>query len=206
MEKNLSPVEKEAMASAVELVFFDGPENGVSSGKEKAMSSSIKAMVATVLALGVGASVPAAAISYTGGTYTQDFDTLAMGGGSQTWANESTVPGWYAYYTPGGTWTAYTAYLPTAGGSSSEGLESLGLNNDSNRALGGRQWVENTHWGFSLVNNTGSAISAFELTYTGEQWRQQGTNPDNVRRTLTEYAVGATSHTGRIHRHPGLVI
>ena len=40
------------------------------------------------------------AASFTGGSYSQNFDTLPRSSASEPWANDSTLEGWYLFHQP----------------------------------------------------------------------------------------------------------
>lgn len=96
--------------------------------------------------------------------YTQDFNTLASTGTS------STVPtGWAFLETGTG---ANTTYAADAGGTSAGNTYSYGVNPSSERAFGTLQSSSvNPMIGVQFANNSGTAITAINITYTGEQWR-----------------------------------
>jgi len=134
-------------------------------------------LLVTATLLGIlFAGVSGASVSYNtfNGVYSQDFNTLATGNGAYTtWTNDSTIPGWYAMH--GGTYTSFTQYLANDGSSVTHILQSLGVSGNSDRALGCMSYNDNTIWGLRLTNNTGSTMTEFTLSYTGEQWRDQST-------------------------------
>jgi len=108
--------------------------------------------------------------------YTQDFNTLTSG----TWTDNSTLTGWYARTDNTASITAYGA---NTGGTVAGGLYAFGVagtNPLSERALGmassnaftGGSGTGKGYYGWRLRNNTGAAISAITITWTGEQWRK----------------------------------
>jgi hypothetical protein len=57
--------------------------------------------MAALMLIGVSSTCyRAAAISYTGTTYTQDFDSLANSGATVAWTNDSTLAGWSLFNLP----------------------------------------------------------------------------------------------------------
>lgn len=146
-----------------------------------------------------------AQISYTGGDYSQDFNTLA-GTTNNTlnvpWTDNVTLPGWYA------TKTTYNVTDGTIGGSAATfedasssvnnvGLFSFGAPSSADRALGSRAtgavFSGNTpiNYGVRLVNNSGRTLTKFTVTYTGEQWFKSSVTTAH---TLNlDYKLGATS-------------
>ena len=146
----------------------------------------------------------------TNAGYSQSFDSLSSTGPvarQVPWSDNVTIPGWYAYhnrqspsYTPGppkyyvvddGTALSNQCY---------EGLRSYGslssqTNPPSDRALGELSSTLATYrfsFAVRLVNNTGRPISAFFVSYWGEQWKQD-TDTSGL---VFEYQVGATSILG----------
>src|SRR5258706_3824536 len=139
--------------------------------------------IVTILALMLMAlpmqSVDAAGtISLTAAGYTQNFDSLANSG-SPTWANDSTLPGWYLSTdaTP-----SVTNYIVGTGSGTTGGFYSFGSASATDRALGGlgsngyydASGVGKGYMGVVLQNQTGANIDTLTISYTGEQWRNGG--------------------------------
>ncbi len=111
----------------------------------------------------------------SGGTYSQNFNSLANSSGTtNAWTDNSTLPGWYASKTNGG--TLVTTYRADSGTNNAGAIYSFGTN-DANgitdRALG--SIASGTPgalaYGVRFTNDTGSAQSNITVSYTGEQWR-----------------------------------
>ncbi len=127
-----------------------------------------------VLAIGA-ASAQAVPILYTGGLYSQDFDTLANTpqGASVAWSDGATLPGWYANTSAaGGAPTVYRVnngtFLDPVGQ-----LYSEGTTGNSDRALGTQSSSSSTERiGVALTNTTGRYQYQAIVTYDGEQWRR----------------------------------
>ncbi|MCC6599889.1 MAG: hypothetical protein IT223_04360, partial [Crocinitomicaceae bacterium] len=122
----------------------------------------------------------------TTGSNAQDFNTLAMSGTGITWADNSTIPSWYA---------SRTTYNAGTGSSNTGALYSFGSVSASDRALGS----VNTNgtgaiaYGIQLQNNSGSAITDMTVAYTGEQWRKESnTTQDQI---LFYYKVFSSAET-----------
>jgi hypothetical protein len=149
-----------------------------------------------------------AQVSYTGGTYTQNFDTLGNVSGTTTlaWANNSTIPGWNLFnQTAGG--TAITTYLAHDGSVNNGSFYSFGVNGQSDRALGGLA-SGGAYWGspatgtlagwiaVAITNATATPITDFTVGFNGEQWRTGGTtNPPALsapQSMVLQYGFGAT--------------
>ncbi len=137
-------------------------------------------------------------ITYTGGTYTQDFNTLASSGSGNTWTNNVTLPGWYLFRQPS-PGTALSAYDASNGSSTTGTFYSFG-SAAGERALGaigsgGAYWGSPANgatagWmAVAFTINTSAAVNSFTISYTGEQWRDANTSAQNL---LLEWGVGAT--------------
>jgi len=128
-----------------------------------------------------------------GSPSTQSFDTLPASG-SATWANNSTIPGWYHARTGTG-----TTIVANDGASNSGNLYSYGTGTATDRALGSvgssNAAAGNFFYGIRLVNNTGSTITSLDISYVGEQWR----NSAVAAHTATfSYLVGSPTVTGSL--------
>ena len=153
-------------------------------------------------------------VFYTGGTYTQDFDTLpssgtfTFAGPGPFYAAATSVGGLGVNATSMGGWS-FAKVVPTTGvlstgnelfnfGTGSSGTGSMysfgvaGAGPLTDRAFGGLlSGTTASNWGVAIVNNTGQTITQFTISYTGEQWRYGGTaaGPDRI---LFEYQVGGS--------------
>ncbi|MGH2552971.1 MAG: hypothetical protein ACRDEB_04600, partial [Chitinophagaceae bacterium] len=129
-------------------------------------------------------------VSLTGGTYNQDFNTLASTGSS------SVLPtGWLL--SESGTSTAHNGLYTAGTGSSNAGdTYSFGATSNSERAFGGlRSGTLIPLIGGSFTNNTGAAITSLAISYTGEQWRAGVLNRNAADRLDFQYSLNATSLT-----------
>lgn len=132
---------------------------------------------AALLATGVSQAAP---VEITGaGSYTQNFDSLANSGTSNTWVDDSTIVGWYSQRS--GTGTTYAADSGTANAGN---LYSYGAASATERALGtlgsGNAAAGNFAHGVLLWNNSGGSITINSLAYIGEQWRKSGVTTAQV--------------------------
>lgn len=152
-----------------------------------------------------------AQISYTGGVYTQDFDTLANTGTGTTnlFTDNVTLPGWYtqaiemlyagtgplALNMAGETRTNADDYAAGAGEGTSGDLYSFGAAGSTERALGslGSGTPDEIVYGFQIQNDTGLPIGKFTLTYDGEQWRRGANTVQRPESLLVYYRVGGTN-------------
>ena len=139
------------------------------------MTKFTKIALTIVLAAGMTAATQAQ-ISYTGGTYTQDFDSMGAAG-------TTTPTGWFAGT---GTGAAVVTTTVVAGtGSSGTGANNnfgvAGVNVVGERALGSlasasTQRDSEVHF----TNNLGFNITQFTIGYDGEQWRNGGSTVPNT--------------------------
>ena len=123
------------------------------------------------VALGLLPAVPVSAqILLSSGSYTQNFDSLAISG-SPPWTDNSTLPGWYA--SKSASPNAVTNYLTGAGAANTGAIYSFGDSGSGERALGsiGSGTPGNFAYGVRFTNDTPSAQSNFVVSYTGEEWR-----------------------------------
>jgi ABC-type molybdate transport system substrate-binding protein len=114
-------------------------------------------------------------VSGLGGTYSQDFNSLASSSSQDTnWVDNATLPGWYASQRGGG---AITGYRLSAGNVTSSALYSYGITNDTDRALGSQagSTPADFAYGVRLMNDTAEVMTNLMVTYTGEQWRRANT-------------------------------
>ena len=146
--------------------------------------------IALTVAVAAGMTAAAQAqISYTGGTYAQDFDSMGVAG-------TTTPAGWFAGSGTGAANTTATV-IPgtgtgTAGGNYNFGV--AGTNAVTDRALGSLASAglqRDTE--IDITNNTGFDFTQFFINYDGEQWRSGG--PTSVPNTLT-LQISLTGLTG----------
>lgn len=139
------------------------------------------------LAFSLGVSVPALAqvsITTLGTPSTQNFDSLANSGSSNTWTDNVTIPGWYS---------TRTVYIGS-NGTNAGGLHSLGTTSTTERALGSAasNTTADIFWAVRLKNDTSSEITSLAISYVGEQWRDGGSATPNEQTLSFEYQIGAT--------------
>lgn len=116
--------------------------------------------------------------------YEQDFDTLASTG-----TTSDVVPAGWAFLETGG--NANTTYGINNGSSNGGNTYSYGTTGSSDRAFGSLlSGSLQSRIGAQFQNNTGNTLSALDIAYTGEQWRQGGTN--RCDRLEFEYSLDAT--------------
>lgn len=135
-----------------------------------------------ILLFGIGSAH--AQVSLTGGTYNQNFDTLANSGTS------STLPAGWALNESGT--NANTTYTAGTGSGNAGDSYSFGAAGGTDRALGGLlSGSLNPGFGACFSNNTGTALGSIDIAYTGEQWRL-GTAARTDRIDF-QYSLNATS-------------
>ncbi len=133
---------------------------------------STRAWLAVWLAIG-NFTLHAVPVAITGaGSYSQNFDTLPASG-SATWADDSTLPGWYSQRTGNG-----TSIEADAGSNNDGNLYSYGTASTTERALGSlgtsNAAAGSFAHGVQLQNTSTEAATLNSLAYTGEQWRKSG--------------------------------
>jgi hypothetical protein len=128
-------------------------------------------------------------ISYNGGSYTQDFDSMGSSG-------TTTPSGWFVG-TGNGLLNSGTAVAVSTGSSTGANNYNFGVagtNPVTDRALGslasstgGQRDTE-----LDITNNTGGSIGQFTLSYDGEEWRTGGSTQGPNILTLQLSTDGAT--------------
>ncbi|MDX2228739.1 MAG: cadherin-like domain-containing protein [Leptolyngbyaceae cyanobacterium bins.349] len=150
------------------------------------------------------------AINFTG-SYSQNFDSLALSGTSNPWTNTVTLPGWYLFRQPA-PGTAISTYIADVGTSNSGSFYSYGATGSSDRAFGGlgsggayfgspatgaiAGWIA-----FGATNTTGATINSLNLAFNGEQWRNGGNT--SAQPMMLEYGFGPTFETVTTWTAPG---
>lgn len=118
------------------------------------------------------------------GSFSENFNSLTSTEGTgNTWTDNSTIPGWYS---------SQTTYNVNHGNSPAVALYDFGSSGSSDRALGCITGSGATviYYGVALQNVTGGAITALQIQYHGEEWREASAAAD----TLTfQYLVGNPS-------------
>jgi len=113
------------------------------------------------------------------GSYSQDFNTLSKVTGSTVWVDNSNIPNWYWKEAGANSNTSYT----TGTGSSTGGDRySFGSTNSDDRAMGSLTTASMTPvaCGLLLRNMSGTTITNLKISYTGEQWRNNGNTVANT--------------------------
>jgi endonuclease/exonuclease/phosphatase family metal-dependent hydrolase len=129
-----------------------------------------KGVVVGVISALFPAQFLCAQILMSGGTYSQNFDSLA-GSGTVNWTNNLTLSGWYAAKGSADAPT-YIANAGTTANGSIYSFGSSGVNPASDRALGSVAASSTAYaYGIRFTNDTTSAQTNITVSYTGEQWR-----------------------------------
>lgn len=157
--------------------------------------------LAVIAAAALAAAAPAHAdISVTSPSfsYSQSFDSLAITGTTNAWANDTTIAGWSLF---NGTGAAITSYVAENGGSNAGAFRSFGTTNSTDRALGSAA-SGNAYFGspatgavagwiaVAFTNTTGAALSGFTVGYAGEQWRNGGNT--TAQSLVMQYGFGSS--------------
>ncbi|HVH32823.1 MAG TPA: Calx-beta domain-containing protein [Tahibacter sp.] len=142
------------------------------------------------LALAVlGAAGPVSAqVSLTtlGSAYTQDFNTLANSGTTNT-----TVPAGWAFLETGT--SANTTYAAGTGSDTAGNTYSFGAASSTERAFGALQSGSVIpSIGAAFTNDTGATITDLAIAFTGEQWRIGNNTTARDDRLDFEYSTDAT--------------
>lgn len=117
-----------------------------------------------------------------GAPYTENFNSL--GTGNVTWTDNSTLTGWYL------TAENSQVLLVSSNGSSSTGQAyNFGATSNSDRSIGyiGSNSNDWTNYFLRLQNNTGSVITALDISYDGRLWRSGGAQPSNSNNSFAFY-------------------
>jgi uncharacterized repeat protein (TIGR01451 family) len=154
----------------------------------------LSALIGCGALLGAGSPLLAqVSLTTLGVPHTQNFDTLPASG-SATWANNSTIPGWFHARTGNG-----TTVVANDGSSNAGNLYSYGTGTATDRSLGsvgsGNAAIGNLFWGVRLQNNTGATIASLDVSYTGEQWRNSAAAAQTI---SFSYLVGSPTVTGSL--------
>ncbi|WP_161499174.1 DNA/RNA non-specific endonuclease [Flavipsychrobacter stenotrophus] len=131
-----------------------------------------------------------AQVSLTNGsaTYTQNFNTLASSG-TPAWSNNTTIVGWYAAQGVG----TLSTYITGTGSGTGAGIYSFGASAAADRALGSlpSNATDSFQIGIRIVNGGTTTITSLAVSYTGEQWRNNGNA--TIQTNRVDYSTSATS-------------
>ena len=177
----------------------------------------MKNTVIASLALAAFAGVASANIVYTGGTYSQNFDSLANTG-TPAWANDSTITGWHLYQrtsTADATPVPHVTYATGTGSSNTGQFYSFGAAGGTERALGGVASNNAAQFGapavgavagwiaVAFVNGGSTTLTDMTISFRGEQWRDGGAAVPAAQNMVLEYGFGATFQSVATWTAPG---
>ena len=150
-----------------------------------------------LIALGLAPAHAALNVSSAAFSYSQNFNSLALAGSANAWADDSTLAGWSLINSAGASVPTYATDNTTSTGA----FRSFGDTGSSERALGGvasggayfgspasgavAGWMA-----VAFTNGTGAALNGFGVGYSGEQWRNGGNT--NAQTMVLEYGYGAS--------------
>lgn len=165
-----------------------------------------------ILGLVTSGTLASAQLTFSGGTYTQDFNSLPDGPTATNlpWANDSTIPGWFLFAQPASAPAALTQIRASTGTDTTGSFYSFGTA-AADRALGavgsgGTYWNSPAigspaGWMAVAFTNTNTVdFINFTLNYTGEQWRVANTSPQSL---VFEWGIGATFASVTTWNAPG---
>lgn len=136
--------------------------------------------VAIILVFWAAAWQCEAALVLTG-SLSEDFNSLTSTEATgNTWTDNSTLTGWYS---------SQTTYNVNHGNSSTVALYDFGSSAAADRALGciTGSGATTIYYGVAIQNGTGGTITALQIQYHGEEWREASTTADTLR---FQYLVG----------------
>lgn len=142
------------------------------------------------------------AINNLGQVYTQNFDSL--GTNTVIWTNEVTLPGWLYVQSTNSVDAGPITGLPASDGSVIFVFDGVsfhtGVSADADRSLGsaaglilGLPPTNEFFYGARFVNSTGNTITNVNVSYVGEQWRDQAATSQTIQ---FFHRVGGTNFLG----------
>ena len=152
------------------------------------MSAQRKLLALAVAALAASSAHASLSVGSSAYTYTQNFDTLATTGTTNAWANDSTIAGWSLFRLSG---AAVTSYEASIGNSNTGKAYSYGAAGSTDRALGSQASGSfDAYIAVSFTNNTGGALSGFNIGFDSEQWRNGGNT--TAQSFVLQYGFGSS--------------
>ena len=150
--------------------------------------------IAAIFAAGIFSAFRAEAqILMSGGTYAQNFDSLAGSGTANGWTNNVTLPGWYASKSAADA-ASYSAGAGTSTTGSFYSFGTNGVNPATDRALGSLASSSTAYaFGVRFTNNTTGTVTNVVVSFTGEQWRNGGSG--NAQTLAFSYGLSSTPIT-----------
>lgn len=140
-------------------------------------------------------SIAQQSISAFNSAYTQNFTGLGTSSSPNFTLTDNTTTGftgWYAFRTSGN--ATPNVFTLNTGTSGTGGFHNFGVSGSgalSDRAMGSisSSTPGTLYYGIRFKNTTGSTINYLSISYTGEQWRSGGTNPQSL---TVDYQIGTT--------------
>ncbi len=168
--------------------------------------------LALVALAAASSAVSAQTISYTGATYTQNFDGLASNVAGTTQAGRGPfalatglpgstgVSGWYAGNIGGSSPNSeFRSQDGSLSSSAGRGVISYGASASGERALGVLTTSNQIpRFGALFTNNTGTVLTAVTITFTGEQWRRGDVATPDVLQFVYGFASDISVVTTRV--------
>ncbi len=217
--KDGTPIVGNASAATVTLVIPSVTEAALGN-YDVVITNSVDTVTSNAVALTIS-SFSDGALNYTGGTYSQDFNSLFA---TQGYDSDTALPApaissngplqltaapfsgselggwWMVKYEGSGTYARFKADDGTAVNGA---IYSYGASGASDRALGSIASASTrSRFGMVLSNNTGQTLTQFTISYVGEQWRD-GTSAANT--LAFSYAIDPTDlNTGNYVAAPAL--
>ena len=120
-----------------------------------------------------------AQVPFSGGAYSQSFNSLASSGTANGWTDNTTLAGWYAAKAAGG---AITTYQASPGTITAGALYSFGAASSGERGLGALESgaTGNIAFGVRFANDTAQTISNIIISCTAEEWRSGNTTSQSL--------------------------
>lgn len=217
--KEGTPIVGNASAATATLVIPSVTEAALGN-YDVVITNSVDTVTSNAVALTIS-SFSDGALNYTGGTYSQDFNSLFA---TQGYDSDTALPApaissngplqltaapfsgselggwWMVKYEGSGTYARFKADDGTAVNGA---IYSYGASGSSDRALGSIASASTrSRFGMVLSNNTGQTLTQFTISYVGEQWRD-GTSAANT--LAFSYAIDPTDlNTGNYVAAPAL--
>lgn len=146
----------------------------------KPMGRIYTVFIVTIYLLSAFKALGQVSIASLPNTYTQDFSSF--GTGNVSWTDNSTLNGWYATSNPLNANTGTTA---------TNACYNFGSGGNSDRAIGAISTATTHRFGLRMKNNSGTTITSFDISFVGEQWRQNA----NAHTLVFEYQVSSSAIT-----------
>lgn len=215
--KDGTPIVGNASAATATLVIPNVTEAALGS-YDVVITNAVDTVTSNAVALTIS-SFTDGALNYTGGTYSQDFNSLFSTQGYDSDPPTSSISGngplqltaapfngtelgawWIVKYEGSG---ANARFKADDGTAVNGAIYSYGASGASDRALGSIASASTrSRLGMVLNNNTGQTLTQFTISYVGEQWRD-GTSAANT--LAFSYAIDPTDlNTGNYVSAPAL--